>query len=218
MFWLSSIHQDTSMNYAWIVDWIPEMGIFNLFECECLLNWLKVCWWTNLSLSYFWWLQADLFDVIKVHLALLTATVAVLSSETEYPLHIPKIHLSIVEKKEGLQDLKISCFIFRKFDCPLEVLRRDVQAWRLRSELPSRPGHHQPLQAPTRDQNDQERRARNSVLHKHCARSHLNIVFWVFIIAACAVAQHCLCYYYYKLQHNGQITVEKLGAPPPPPW
>ena len=64
---------------------------------------------------------------------------------------------------------------FRKPDVTLEVLCRDVQAGRLRAELSGRPGHHQPLQTATGNENDQEGRTGNAIFHKHCPRSHLNV-------------------------------------------
>ena len=66
-------------------------------------------------------------------------------------------------------------FCFREPDVTLEVLCRDVQAGRLRAELPGRPGHHQPLQTATGNENDQEGRTGNAIFHKHCPRSHLNM-------------------------------------------
>lgn len=57
--------------------------------------------------------------------------------------------------------------------CALEVPGRDVQPGRVHPELPRRPGHHQPLQAAARHQDDQEGGAGAALLYQHGAHGNL---------------------------------------------
>ena len=72
----------------------------------------------------------------------------------------------------------IMYFIFRWPSRSLAVLQRDVPIGRLHTELPCRPGHHQPLQTAARHKDDKEGRARTANFLQHCSDSCISKMNW----------------------------------------
>ena len=68
--------------------------------------------------------------------------------------------------------------IFRRPSRSLAVLQRDVPIGRLHTELPCRPGHHQPLQTTARHEDDKEGRARTANFLQHCSDSRISKMNW----------------------------------------